>query len=287
MTMCRAAPRQVILMAGFERWSRQCSVLLLILSGLVLSVLSGCASRVTAGDTQLVEPLTESDEPQSRRRARLRLELASAYFSNGQSLVALDEIKQALLAEPEYAAAYVLRGLVYMQLDQYTMAEESFLRALQVQPQEQDALHNLGWLLCQQGRNAEAVQRFGQVLALPTYSGQAKTWRVNGICQMRMALYAEAEASLQRSYAMDASHPVTAYHLALLQHRRGDDAGAQLTIRGLNNSEQANAETLWLGIRIERRLQNSTAVEQLALQLGRRYAPSAQWSLYQRGAFDE
>jgi type IV pilus assembly protein PilF len=287
MTALSAQPGLMLRTAGHERrWCPRALFWLLVVN-IVLMALSGCAGRLAAGDVPLAEPVTESDEPQHRRRARIRLELASGYFNNGQATVALDEIKQALVADPTYAAAYVLRGLVYMQLNKVSLAEDSLLRALQLQPLEPDALHNHGWLLCHQGRSAEALARFDQVLALPAYADQAKTWRVKAICQMRMAQYAEAEASLLRSHDWDPSHPVTAYNLGWLQYRKGDDAAAQATLRRLNNTDWANAESLWLGIRIERRLRNSAAVEQLALQLGKRYAPSAQWALYQRGAFDE
>ena len=57
--------------------------------------------------------------------------------------------------------------------------------------------------------------------------------------------------------------------------------------RRINNSEQANAETLWLGIKIERQLNNAQVVEQLAQQLQRRFPRSKEWSAYQRGAFNE
>ena len=79
-------------------------------------LLAGCAnsagvSSATNGKSDIV---TESDEPENRRRARIRLELASGYFEQGQTNVALDELKQALVADPGFADAYNLRGLVYM-----------------------------------------------------------------------------------------------------------------------------------------------------------------------------
>ena len=48
---------------------------------------------------------------------RLRIELAVGYFEQGQTTVALDEIKQALATDPTFADAYNLRGLIYMRLD--------------------------------------------------------------------------------------------------------------------------------------------------------------------------
>ncbi|MFW2357844.1 type IV pilus biogenesis/stability protein PilW [Hydrogenophaga sp.] len=253
-----------------------------------LAFLAGCAqpgAAPTAASMQ--EPITDSDEPEVRKRARIRIELAAGYFAEGQTTVALDEIKLALQADPTYAPAYALRGLVYMQLNNSALAEESFKRAIQLNPRDPDALHNYGWFECQAGRYAQSTDLFRRALASPVYGGQARTLLAMGICQIRAGQLAEAEASLARSYELDAGNPIVAYNLASLQFRRGEASKAQFTIRRLNNTDLANAETLWLGIKVERQLQNTQAMTQLAQQLGRRYPESAQWANYQRGAFNE
>lgn len=260
-------------------------LLVLLLCTLLLA--TGCAQRGAATGAGTAEPITDSDEPEARKRARIRIELAAGYFAEGQNTVALDEIKLALQADPTYAPAYVLRGLVYMGMNNDPLAEESFQRAMQLNPRDPDALHNYGWYACQRGRYAQSSDLFQRALASPVYGGQAKTLLALGICQIRAGQFAEAEANLARSYELDASNPIVAYNLASLQFRRGDDAKAQFTIRRLNNTDLANAETLWLGIKVERRLRNREAMAQLAQQLGRRYPDSAQWARFQRGAFDE
>lgn len=249
-------------------------------------LLTGCAGGVGAAPAN-AEPVTDFDEPDARKRARLRLELASGYFEQGQTTVALDEIKQSLAADPTYGPAFVLRGLVYMRLNDNRLAQDSFQRALQINPRDPDALHNYGWFSCQLGRHAQAVELFTRALASPVYAGQAKTYMAKGICQTRMGQYPEAEGSFARSYELDAGNPITGYNLSSLLFRRGDDSRAQFYIRRLNNSDLANAETLWLGIKVERRLGNAEAMQQLAQQLSRRYPQSREWTFYQRGAFDE
>jgi type IV pilus assembly protein PilF len=96
--------------------------------GAVLLSLAGCA--VDAGRTQAsttgADLTTDSDEPEARKRARIRTELASGYFEQGQTAVALDEIKQAVAADPSYAPAYNLRGLTYMRLGETDLAERVF-----------------------------------------------------------------------------------------------------------------------------------------------------------------
>jgi type IV pilus assembly protein PilF len=252
-------------------------------------LLTGCANNpgVPSSSSGKADMVTESDEPVTRRRARLRLELASGYFEQGQTNVALDELKQALLIDPGFADAYNLRGLVYMRLNDIPLAEDSFRRALALNPRDADVAHNYGWLLCQQGRYPESFQLFGQAVNNPTYGGQAKSLMAQGVCQVKAGQRVEAEQSFMRSYQIDAGNPLTGYNLASLLYDRGEFTRAQFYIRRLNNSELANAETLWLGVKIERRLNNREAVSQLGDQLKKRYGQSREAAAYEKGAFNE
>ena len=255
-----------------------------LLSGSVL--LSGCASAPGASGAS-AEPITESDEPEIRKRARIRTTLATSYFEQGQDKVALDEIKQALAADPNYGPAYVLRGLVYMRLNDPQLTEESFRRALQINANDPDALHNYGWYLCGLKREKEAVDYFARAIANPTYGGQAKTLMAKGVCEMRAGLFKDAEASFARSYQLDATNPIAGYNLGALLFKRGEFERAQFYIRRLNATELANAETLWLGIKIEKQMKNQEVADQLAQQLQRRFPDSRELQAYRRGAFYE
>lgn len=251
-------------------------------------LLAGCAGqpgRLSVGNP--TEMITDSDEPEQRRRARLRVELATGYFEQGQTKIALDEIKQALSVDPTFVDAYNLRGLVYMRLNDIPMAEDSFRRALNLNPRDANVAHNYGWLLCQQARYSESFQFFGQAVANPTYTGKAKTLMAQGVCQVSAGRPSEAEQSLRHSYELDAGNPVTAYNLASLLYQRGDWTRAQFYIRRLNNSELANAQTLWLGIKTERKLNNQEAMLQLAAQLRKRFAQAPEAAAYERGSFNE
>jgi type IV pilus assembly protein PilF len=124
-------------------------------------------------------------------------------------------------------------------------------------------------------------------LADPLYIGRAKTLMAQGVCQARAGKKADAERTLARAYELDAGNPVTGYTLANLLFQRGDYTRAQFYIRRLNNSELANSESLWLGIKVERRLEDRVAMRQLADQLKKRFPQSREAASYDKGAFDE
>ena len=62
---------------------------------------------------------------------------------------------------------------------------------------------------------------------------------------------------------------------------------AQFYVRRLNNSDLANAESLWLGIKVEQRLNNRDALAQLGVQLKKRFPQSRESALFDKGAFNE
>lgn len=252
-------------------------------------LLAGCANQqgTAEGLGNRTDLITDSDETDQRRRARLRVELATGYFEQGQTKVALDEIKQSLATDPNFVDAYNLRGLVYMRLNDIPLAEDSFRRALALNSRDAGVSHNYGWLLCQQSRYAESFKLFAQAAANPTYTGKAKTLMALGVCQVNAGQLSEAEQSLMHSYELDAGNPVTGYNLSKLLYARGDLTRAQFYIRRLNNSELANAQTLWLGIKTERKLNNQEAVVQLASQLKKRFEQSPEAAAYEKGSFNE
>ena len=90
-----------------------------------------------------------------------------------------------------------------------------------------------------------------------------------------------------QAYEIDAGNPVIGFNLASILVQRSDWQRAQFYIRRVNNSPAASAETLWLGIKIERQLNNREAVAQLAGQLQRRFPQSREAIAYERGNFND
>lgn len=250
---------------------------------------TGCANVPDSaqGSASRADLVTDSDETSGRKRARIRVELAVGYLEQGKTNIALDEVKLALAADPEFADAYSLRGLIYMRLNELPLAQESFMKALAVRPRDPNILHNLGWLKCQQARYPEALADFSLALANPGYGERAKTHMAQGLCQIRAGQRREAEQSLLKAYEFDAANPVTGYNLANLLFQNAEFARAQFYIRRLNNSDWANSESLWLGIKVENKMADRVALLQLATQLEKRFPQSKEAFAYRRGAFDE
>jgi type IV pilus assembly protein PilF len=261
----------------------------LLAAGLLLA-LGGCTTTVTRTEAKADASATPAppDAESLKRSAGVRLELASLYFGKGEYNTALNEVKLAIQANPEYGAAYNLAGLIYAALGNMSQADASFARALQINPRDGDTMQNYGWVLCQNKRYAEAEAQFQQALTQPNYRGTARTLRAMGLCQARDNRLADAEASLMRSYQIDPSSAETAYTLADVQYRRGEYERARFYIDRVNKSaDQSNAQTLWLGARVEYKLGNRPLAFGLGDQLRKRYPQSPEALAFEQGRFND
>ncbi|MEP7297210.1 MAG: type IV pilus biogenesis/stability protein PilW [Burkholderiales bacterium] len=261
-----------------------------VLAGLVVGVLAGCATRSTS-DSRAIESkdiVTASDESDSSKRARVRMELAAGYYGRGQMTTALDQVKLAIVADPTLAEAYNMRGLIYGNLGDDKLAEESFRRALQLAPRDADSMQNYGYFLCQKKRYAEATAMFDQALAVPLYRDSGRTWLTKGVCLAFAGNLAESEVALLRAHELEPANPSTSVNLSEVLYRRGDYERARFYIRRVNAiAALQGAQTLWLAARIEQHLGNRTGAEEFGEQLRRRFPESPEAGRFARGQFDE
>lgn len=252
---------------------------------LLASLLTACGTpSSSAGEA----PRTASDQTESDRRAAVRMELAAGYYSRGQYNTALDEVKLALSMKPNMREAINLRGLIYGAMGERQLAQESFRNALQLFPNDPDTLHNYGWMLCQERRFAEADAQFDTALAQPSYRAPSRTWLTKGICQARAGQTDQAEKSLSRAFEFDPGSPAVAVNLAEVLYRNKQYDRALFYIKRVNSQpEQVSAQTLWLTLRIERKLKDTVVVSDLSRQLRERFADSPETQALNAERFDE
>jgi type IV pilus assembly protein PilF len=249
-------------------------------------VMLGCAAPVSEPTGR--DRVTASDQTDADRRARLRLELASAYYGRGQYETALDEVKQALAAKPDLWEGWNLRGLIYASLGDEPLAEESFKRALQLNSRDGDTMHNYAWFLCQRRRYPESIALFQKAISQPQYASTSRSLMAMGVCQAGAGSLADAERSLARAYELDPSNPITGVNLSEVLYQRGEYERARFYIRRVNAmTDVTNAQTLWLAARIENKLGNARGARELGQQLRNRFPQSPEAALYERGKFDE
>lgn len=221
-----------------------------------------------------------------RNRAKLHTELAAQYYSRGVMGVALEELKTAVSADPSYAPAYGLYGMVYMDLRENALAQDSFERALRLSPNDPDINHNYGWFLCQTKREPDSIKYFLQAIRNPLYATPWRSYSAAGQCSMRANNLKDAEEFFQRALKLDPDDPSSMLQMAQIRYRQGRMEDSRLLVTRYNKLVSPSAESLWLALRVERRLGQRVAAQSLATQLRRRFPGSAEYQSLQRGKFD-
>ena len=251
----------------------------------MLLMLAACAAP--APEAPSIDTGTVIGEPgDPRNRARVHTELATAYYARGNMGVALEELRTATEADPSYALAHSMFGLVYMELRENRLAEQNFERALRLAPNDGDINHNYGWFLCQTKREPESIKYFMQAVRNPLYAAPWRSYSAAGLCTMRTNNLKDAEDYFQRALKLDPDEPAALLQLGRIRYLQGNVNDARKFVARYNKLLNPSAESLWLALRIERKAGERVAEQSFANQLRRRYPGSPEYQALQRGQFD-
>jgi type IV pilus assembly protein PilF len=261
-----------------------------LLHAAVLSLLSACAGGPGAGGS-VRELRTASDQTPIEKRAQIRLQLAVDYYQAGKYEIALDEVKKALAADPDYADAYGFRALVYVAMGEKILADENYRHALRLAPRNPDLSNNYGLFLCEAGgKPAEAMGYFETALKDPRYDSPVKAMVNAGNCSLKMKNIDAAERYLLDALRYDPALPAVNGGLARVYFERRDYPRAGFFINRLTETAKLDTlspDVLWLAIRVKRKLGDRTMEASLAAQLAKRFPGSPEYAAFERGAFNE
>ncbi|MBI2306191.1 MAG: type IV pilus biogenesis/stability protein PilW [Rhodocyclales bacterium] len=221
-----------------------------------------------------------------RSRAKVHTELGSLYFQDGNVPVAMEELTVAIYIDPTYAPAYSMRALVHHFLKEPNHAEDNFREALRYAPDDPEIANNYGWFLCQNSRGKEAMPHFERALRNRLYQTPDRAYLNAGQCAMNMGDLPLAADYLEKAYRMSGGSPVATLRLAELNYRTGRLDEARKQVSELVRKIEPNAEVLWLGARIERKVGDREAEIGYVTQLRRKFPASKEYQELLKGNYE-
>lgn len=249
-------------------------------------LLAACAGP--GGDAPR-ELKTASDQTAFEKRAQIRLQLAISYYQDRKYEIALDEIKQAIAAAPDFADAYSVRALIYTAMGENALADENYRHALRLAPRNPDLANNYGLFLCDAGgKPDEAMKYFESALASRAYASPAKALTNAGNCSLKLKQIDAAERYLLEALRYDPELPAIQAGLARVYFERRDVTRAEFFINRLTEAakpESLPADVLWLAIRVKHMVGDRSTEATLAAQLRKRFPGSPEYAAFERGAF--
>jgi type IV pilus assembly protein PilF len=257
---------------------------------LALSVAScGCArdGMLRPGRGEMEAPASQQPVVgEAQRRARIHTDLGMAYYETARLAVALEEARKAIESDPAYAPGYSLLGLVHMDLGEGAQAEGYFRQALVLAPGDPETSNNFGWFLCTQKREREGIEHLMTAVKNPLYATPGKPYTNAGLCALKMGDDTAAESYFKRAAQADGRNAQAIFHLANLNFKRGNYYDARRLIGTVQELKEPNAQSLWLALRIERKLGDRSAEGRLANRLRHDFAGTREQQLLDLGQFE-
>ena len=235
----------------------------------LLLVLAGCVSTQPA-----MKPGKQG------RAVADYMNLAKGYVQGGYTEKAVRPLKRALEIEPRSAEVYGLLGSVYELQGENALAEQSFNKALSIDPKASSIRNNYGAYLFKMNRLSAAYRQFETASEDVSYSQRSRTFENMGIVAMRQGNRDLALRHFDKALRLNASLPRANLELADIYFNRGDNRRAWSYYQAFIGLSRQDARSLWLGIKLAKANGESDQVASYALQLERLYPGSQELREY-------
>jgi len=239
--------------------------LLRIILPIALVLSFGCASKQEKTPTE--------DQPTA---AEINAQAASDLLRQGNPELALQKVLAALEQDPELPRAYDVAGRIYEQSGQSELAGKYFNRAVSLAPEDPSIVNNYGQHLCRLGDFKQAEQQFLHVAT--THQGRIKAaaYANAGLCAVRIPDFDRAAQYFRAALEISPNLAIAYYQLARVYFEKKRYPQARRNFESYQRYGQHTPDTLWLGLRIERALGNSSQADTYSQILQSRFPNSEQ-----------
>jgi type IV pilus assembly protein PilF len=216
-------------------------------------------------------------EAENARRQKLfetQVQLGAVYLQREQYEIAKDQLVRALEYKPDDPQANNVMAVLQWKIREYPEAERYFRRAIENDERNAAAHHNYGAFLCDRGRIEEGVRELDKAIAQPAYAAAAEANVNAGLCHMSKPAPVAAEKYFREALRLKPDLPAALLQMAHISY----DSGRALAARGyLQRYQQVTAETpdsLLLAVRVETALNDKNAAASYALRLRSKFPTS-------------
>jgi tetratricopeptide (TPR) repeat protein len=129
------------------------------------------------------------------------------------------EYKETLALEWDYPDAHLNLGLTLAEKGLFQDALREYQVALELDPKDPIARHEMATVLMDMGKPGEAVSHLRDVVK--TEPDNLDAWVDLGNCYATKGFYAESEKALQKALTIDGADIMANYHMAALRAAQG------------------------------------------------------------------
>jgi type IV pilus assembly protein PilF len=225
-----------------------------------LNLFAACAST----------PLTGCSV-EEKKNADINVQLGVEYMKRGRNDIALSRLQKALTYCPYSGDAHNAIAVLYGRLGMNNEAESHYQQALALKPEASDIHNNYGQFLCQKKQWNPAHKHFLKAIENPIYRTPEIPYTNAALCALQHNDYTTADSYLRKALQHNTQFPRALYQMAHLSYEEKRYKVAREYLQRYLKTAKHTPETLWLGIRIERRMNNKDAEASYALLLRKQF----------------
>jgi type IV pilus assembly protein PilF len=233
---------------------------------LAVCAATGCVSS---------EPTARAPEP-SDDAADTNYQLGAQYYRNGTYELAKDRLLRAIELDSRKAAYHSLLALTYIELDNPRLANESFNRAVRLEPNNKDVRNAYAVYLCQRRDFDEAMEQFDRAIGIRDNDTAWIEMTNAGVCVAQKPDLERAEQYFRDALERRSSYGEALIQLAALKQRTGDCLTARAFLQRYLATNPSSAPVLYLAVDIEKTCNDARAATDYSNQLLREFPDSAE-----------
>ena len=258
-------------MMGIRRWLLSTSLLMpLLLAGCGSNPVSGVGAQDEDTTGQLGSPVKRTSP------ADVYVDLGTVYLRDGNLTEAFKNARKAVMLDERSSSAHNLLGLIHQRFGENAMAEKHYRRAVELEPQNPYALNALGSFVCSAGAYEEADGYFKRALRNPLYPTPWVASHNAGRCAERAGLIGQAEAYYRAALQRNPHFAPSLLRMAHLSFDSNNYLSARAYVQRFEQVGRDTAESLWLGLRIEKQLGDMDQVASYSIKLRENFPDSEQ-----------
>ena len=210
------------------------------------------------------------------KAAQINAQLGANYLNQGDLQRANEKLQKALRQDSGNADAHATFALLQMRLDKPDKANDHFERALDLDPDNPGLQNNYGTFLCGEGKYEAGIEQFLRAADNQLYGTPEYAYANAGRCARDAGRIDEADEYLRQALEENPRLPSALFDLASLELERGKPRQAQSHLQRYHEIAVPAAQTLWLGVRIERALGNAERARSHGMKLLRGFPDSVE-----------
>jgi len=199
--------------------------------------------------------------------AQYNAQLGSRLLQQGKLEQARDTLEKALAQDNKNALAHLTYGQLQFVVEEPDTARVHFKRAIALEPKQASHRNAYGAFLCQIKEYDAAVAQFIEAGNDKFYETPEFAWDNAGVCMLDANQLDKADGYLRKALQLNPKFASSYLHMAELLYKRNRLTVADAYFQRFMSYSNDTAESLLLGIQINRDTGKMVAAEQFANKL--------------------